>query len=202
VQSTTLSAGIITNRRAIESNVLVDDGQIIVLGGLIEERIEGNEDKVPGLGDVPVVGQLFRYDSRKRVKTNLLVFLRPVIVRDGSDAHGITADRYDYIRGLRGDSTLPSHWALPDLKPMPLPPMPPAPPREPKRPAGEGPQQGGALAPAPGAAPREGAPAAGLAAQPPAPVSASRPSTVIQTAPNEVVVPLRPGTALVPASGS
>jgi len=209
VQSTTLSAGIITNRRAIESNVLVDDGQIIVLGGLIEERIEGNEDKVPGLGDVPVVGQLFRYDSRKRVKTNLLVFLRPVIVRDGSDAHGITADRYDYIRGLRGDSTLPSHWALPDLKPTPLPPMPPAPPREPKRPAGEGTQQGGA--PAPGASPQEGGPAAGpaaqqgvasgLAAQPPAPVSASRPSTVIQTAPNEVVVPLRPGTALVPASG-
>src|SRR5690606_1354646 len=124
VQSTTLSAGIITNRRAIESNVLVDDGQIIVLGGLIEERIEGNEDKVPGLGDVPVVGQLFRYDSRRRVKANLPVFLRPVIVRDGSDAHGITADRYDYIRGLRGDSALPSHWALPDMKPEALPGMP------------------------------------------------------------------------------
>src|SRR5690606_20160032 len=56
VQNTTLSAGIITNRRAIESNVLVDDGQIIVLGGLIEERVEGGEQKVPGLGDVPIVG--------------------------------------------------------------------------------------------------------------------------------------------------
>ncbi len=198
VQNTTLSAGIITNRRAIESNVLVDDGQIIVLGGLIEERIQGNEDKVPGLGDVPVVGQLFRYDSRKRVKTNLLVFLRPVIVRDGSDAHGITADRYDYIRGLRGDSTLPPHWALPDLKPSPLPPMPPAPPREPRRPAGETPQQGDAPAPGPGTQRDAVAPPP---AQPPAPVSASRPSTVIQNAPNEVLVPLRPGTALVPASG-
>ncbi len=208
VQSTTLSAGIITNRRAIESNVLVDDGQIIVLGGLIEERIEGNEDKVPGLGDVPVVGQLFRYDSRKRVKTNLLVFLRPVIVRDGSDAHGITADRYDYIRGLRGDSALPSHWALPDMKPTPLPPMPPSPPREPARPAGDAPQHGGAPAVAPsaqqrgdsaaGPADQQGV-AAGMAAQPPAPVSASRPSTVIQNAPNEVMVPLRPGTSLAPA---
>ncbi|MFO1301068.1 MAG: type II secretion system secretin GspD [Burkholderiaceae bacterium] len=199
VQSTTLSAGIITNRRAIESNVLVDDGQIIVLGGLIEERIEGNEDKVPGLGDVPVVGQLFRYDSRKRVKTNLLVFLRPVIVRDGADAHGITADRYDYIRGVRGDSALPSHWALPDMKPDPMPPMPSPPARSPKAPAGPAPE--GSAAPQGPAAPQGSvAPAAAdMATQAPAPVSASRPSTVIQTAPNEVVVPLRPGTSLVPA---
>ncbi len=184
VQSTSLSAGIITNRRAIESNVLVDDGQIIVLGGLIEERIEGGEDKVPGLGDVPVLGQLFRYDSRKRVKTNLLVFLRPVIVRDGSDAHGITAGRYDYIRGLRGESTLPPHWAMPDMKPTPLPDMPAPPAREPRAPS----QPGAGLAPA-----LRGATEA------PASISASRPSTVIQTAPNEVVVPLRPGTALAPS---
>ncbi|RPH66295.1 MAG: type II secretion system protein GspD [Burkholderiales bacterium] len=187
VQSTTLSAGIITNRRAIESNVLVDDGQIIVLGGLIEERIEGNEDKVPGLGDVPVVGQLFRYDSRRRVKTNLLVFLRPVIVRDGSDAYGITADRYDYIRGLRGDSALPSHWALPDMKPAPMPAMPAPPAPAPNVPAGQAPQSS-RLSPAPE-----------VATQPPAPVSTSRPSTVMQTAPNEVIVPLRPGTTLAPA---
>ena len=201
VQSTTLSAGIITNRRAIESNVLVDDGQIIVLGGLIEERIEGNEDKVPGLGDVPVVGQLFRYDSRRRVKTNLLVFLRPVIVRDGSDAHGVTADRYDYIRGLRGDSALPSHWALPDMKPEALPGMPAPPPPDPgaagrRAPATEGAANGQPpAAPVPSVAPA----APGAATQPPAPVSSSRPSTVIQTAPNEVVVPLRPGTSLAPA---
>jgi general secretion pathway protein D len=189
VQSTTLSAGIITNRRAIESNVLVDDGQIIVLGGLIEERIEGNEDKVPGLGDVPVVGQLFRYDSRRRVKTNLLVFLRPVIVRDGAGAHGVTADRYDYMRALRGDSQLPAHWALPDMKPEPLPGMPPAPTPLPGREGASAPaaQPGAALSPQPEAA-----------TQPPAPVVDSRPSTVIQTAPNEVVVPLRPGTSMVP----
>ena len=81
-QDRSLSAGLITNRRAIESNVLVDDGQIVVLGGLIEERVEGGTQKVPGLGDLPFIGQMFRYDSRKRVKTNLLVFLRPVVVRE------------------------------------------------------------------------------------------------------------------------
>ncbi|HEY0879796.1 MAG TPA: type II secretion system secretin GspD, partial [Zeimonas sp.] len=127
VQDTRLAAGIITNRRAIESNVLVDDGQIIVLGGLIEERIDGAAEKVPGLGDVPVVGQLFRYDTRKRVKTNLLVFLRPVVIRDGDDAHSVTADRYDYIRATRAGASLPPHWALPEFPPTPLREMPPPP---------------------------------------------------------------------------
>lgn len=127
VQSTTLASGIITNRRAIESTVLVDDGQIIVLGGLIEERIQGGQDKVPGLGDIPVLGQLFRYDNRRRVKTNLLVFLRPVIVRDSSLAHGVTSDRYEYMRSVRSNSALPEHWALPSFPPSELPGMPPAP---------------------------------------------------------------------------
>jgi len=197
VQNTTLAAGIITNRRAIESNVLVDDGQIIVLGGLIEDRIEGSVDKVPGLGDVPVFGQLFRYDSRKRTKTNLLVFLRPVIVRDGADARGITADRYDYIRAVRGDAALPPHWALPDFKATPLPEM-SAPLRQGAG-AGTPPASSRGDAPAPAVPGLAGSPsgAPAPASQPPAPVSNSRPSTVIQTAPNEVVVPLRPGTSLV-----
>ncbi|HMN82759.1 MAG TPA: type II secretion system secretin GspD [Burkholderiaceae bacterium] len=145
VQDRSLSAGLITNRRAIESNVLVDDGQIVVLGGLLEDRIEGSNEKVPGLGDIPVLGNLFRYDSRRRVKTNLMVFLRPVVVRDVDAAQGVTADRYDYIRQLRADSRLPSHWALPDLAPNPLPAMPPAPPPGmrvvPSQPQGS-PQQG------------------------------------------------------------
>ncbi len=158
VQDRTLAAGVITNRRAIESNVLVDDGQIVVLGGLIEERVEGGEQKVPGLGDVPLVGQMFRYDSRKRVKTNLLVFLRPVIIRDAEGAHGVTADRYDYIRGLRGDSRLPPHWLLPDFKPSPLPPLPAAP-------AGPGkPSAGGTPLPPAGTPPAAPAPEPGRAA--------------------------------------
>ena len=178
VQSVTLAAGIITNRRAIESNVLVDDGQIVVLGGLIEERVEGGEDKVPGLGDVPVVGQLFRYDNRRRVKTNLLVFLRPVVVRDGEAAYGVTADRYEYMRLLRGDSGLPEHWLLPDFKPSELPPMPQPPSRRP--PPG--------IAPAPASL----APEIDEAVQrEPAPIQRSVPTTINPPrGANEVVVPL------------
>jgi len=200
VQDTRLAAGIITNRRAIESNVLVDDGQIIVLGGLIEERIDGAVEKVPGLGDVPVVGQLFRYDSRKRVKTNLLVFLRPVVIRDGNDAYSVTADRYDYIRATRSGASLPQHWALPDFPPTPLSPMPPAP--------GEAGARGASPTgdAAPGSAPATGqgallSPGAAAATQAPAPVFVSRPTTVIRTAPNEIVVPLRRPDAPAAADG-
>jgi type II secretory pathway component GspD/PulD (secretin) len=74
-----------TNKRQIESNVLVDDGGVIVLGGLLQDQYSGNEQKVPGLGDVPVIGNLFRTETRSRSKTNLMVFLRPVIMRD---SHG------------------------------------------------------------------------------------------------------------------
>ena len=101
VEDTTQAAGIITSRRAIESNVLVDDGQIVVLGGLIQDDVKGNVSKVPLLGDIPLLGRLFRYDSRKRTKTNLLVFLRPVVLRDAASAWDVTASRYDYI-GQRG----------------------------------------------------------------------------------------------------
>lgn len=143
VPTATTAQGIVTNRRAIETNVLVDDGQIVVLGGLIEERVEGGESKVPGLGDVPVVGQLFRYDNRKRTKTNLLVFLRPVVLRDAEAAYGVTSDRYDYMRGLQGNSSLPKHWALPDFPPSDLVPMPPPPGRRP----GEGERPPASLVP-------------------------------------------------------
>ncbi|MDX1670402.1 MAG: type II secretion system secretin GspD, partial [Limnobacter sp.] len=70
VVDSTNAAGVITNKRSIESNVLVDDGNIIVLGGLVEDRVTGNEEKVPGIGDVPVLGSFFRYDNRRRMKTN------------------------------------------------------------------------------------------------------------------------------------
>jgi len=76
------NAGPITNKRSIESNVLVEDGCIIVLGGLIEDTYAGNQDKVPVLGDIPGSGSLFRSETRSRSKTNLMVFLRPVVVRD------------------------------------------------------------------------------------------------------------------------
>lgn len=116
VEDTSLAAGIVTSRRAIESNVLVDDGQIVVLGGLIQDDVKGNVSKVPLLGDIPFLGRLFRYDSRKRTKTNLLVFLRPVVLRDAASAWDVTASRYDYI-GQRGqEAQLGSLAGLADVR--------------------------------------------------------------------------------------
>jgi general secretion pathway protein D len=101
IQGTTLSnpAGPVTNKRSIESAVVVDDGGIVVIGGLIEDSWTMGEDKVPVLGDIPLLGAMFRYETRKRAKTNLMVFLRPLIIRDAATTQGITADRYDYVIG-------------------------------------------------------------------------------------------------------
>lgn len=99
------AAGIITNKRSIESNVLVDDGQIIALGGLMEDSDIAITEKVPLLGDIPGLGFLFRYETKKRAKTNLMVFLRPYVVRNGQQSDGIVANRYDYMRNLGSDLT-------------------------------------------------------------------------------------------------
>jgi general secretion pathway protein D len=88
-----------TNVRSIETNVLVDDGQIIVLGGLIEDSYGDGVQKVPLLGDIPYLGALFRYENKNRKKTNLLVFLRPYIMRTAQATDRLTQDRYEYIRG-------------------------------------------------------------------------------------------------------
>ena len=102
------SADIITNRRTLESTVLVDSGQIVVLGGLIQDDQQSAQDKVPLLGDIPVVGRLFRYESRNRKRTNLMIFLRPVVLKDEKAAASLTADRYEYIRGLQqGENVKP-----------------------------------------------------------------------------------------------
>lgn len=117
------NAGPITNKRSIESTVLIDDGAIIALGGLVEDSYESGEEKVPLLGDIPLAGNLFRYDSRKRTKTNLVVFLRPVILRSKESYSGITNSRYDYVigqqRGIVGDDTLLKHErTAPELPPI------------------------------------------------------------------------------------
>lgn len=122
VLDTTNSSGIITNKRSIESNVLVDDGEIIVLGGLMEEQTQDSNEKVPGLGDVPVLGNLFKYQSRKNTKTNLMVFLRPTVIRTGEQSNSVMADRYDYIRGVQS-SAQPPRSLLPDGAPPVLPPL-------------------------------------------------------------------------------
>ncbi|NHZ77885.1 type II secretion system protein GspD [Massilia sp. CCM 8695] len=92
------TAGVTTNVRIIENNVIADDGQIIVLGGLITDDTSDGEDRVRGLADIPVLGNLFKYRKRERSKTNLMVFLRPVIVRSKEDSNAIASDRYDFMR--------------------------------------------------------------------------------------------------------
>ncbi|MCO5116440.1 MAG: type II secretion system secretin GspD [Burkholderiaceae bacterium] len=94
--------GIITNKRAIESSVLVDDGAIVVLGGLMEDEYTESEDKVPGLGDIPVVGNLFKSRNRSITKSNLMVFLRPVVVRDAVDSEAFSLSRYELMRAAQG----------------------------------------------------------------------------------------------------
>lgn len=121
IQDTTNAAGVITNKRSIESTVLVDDGQIIVLGGLIQDDMRDGMDKVPGLGDIPFLGSLFKYETRKHVKTNLMVFLRPKILRNASAATSLTGNRYDYIRNEQGNTAASAHLFLPDVKTPQLP---------------------------------------------------------------------------------
>ncbi len=106
------NTGPTTSKRSIESNVIVDDGAILVLGGLIEDRFEDNNSKVPLLGDIPFVGALFRSESRTKRRTNLLVFLRPIVMRTGEDASKLTFDRYDLIRGQQQGVQPKSHLFL------------------------------------------------------------------------------------------
>jgi general secretion pathway protein D len=115
-----------TNKRTIESNVLVEDGAIVVLGGLLQDEYSGNEEKVPGLGDVPLFGNLFKGEARTRKKTNLMVFLRPVVVRDAQATGQLSLDRYDLMRaGLQAAQPVPN--TLVPINEAPL--LPPAPAR-------------------------------------------------------------------------
>ncbi len=117
------SADIITNKRSLESTVLVDNGQIVVLGGLIQDDQQASIDKVPVLGDIPYLGALFKYETRNRKRTNLMVFLRPVVLKDEKAAASITADRYEYIRNLQQETRMPWSGILPGDPLKPLPPL-------------------------------------------------------------------------------
>lgn len=98
------ASGLITNKRSIESTVLVDDGAIVVLGGLLQDEFSANQQKVPGLGDVPLFGNLFKSETRSRRKTNLMVFLRPVVVRDARETSSLALDRYELMRSVQQES--------------------------------------------------------------------------------------------------
>ncbi len=122
----TTNAGPSTTKRSIENTVVVDDGAILVLGGLIEDRFVTTKSKVPILGDIPIIGALFRSESRERRRTNLMVFLRPVVLRDADSANRLSLDRYDQIRGEQKASQPEPSLVLPINESPVLPPLRPA----------------------------------------------------------------------------
>lgn len=175
--------GVTTNIRVIESNVVADDGQIIVLGGLIEDTEGDGEERVRGLASIPVVGNLFKYRTRTRNKVNLMIFLRPVVVRSKEESHSIALDRYRYMRAA-GEAAQPTeNFFLRNLGAPVLPPLTdgqPPPngvlatvPPKPATPAPATDAQAPAKAPQPGAQ----APAPGAAVQPPAAPAPATPPT-------------------------
>ncbi len=89
------------NKRSLESTVLVEDGQIVALGGLLEDSYTDSTEKTPFLGDIPVLGALFRYETKARVKTNLMVFLRPYVIRTTEQSDALTNDRYGLMKDMR-----------------------------------------------------------------------------------------------------
>ena len=120
------STGLITNKRSIESNVLVDDGSIIVLGGLLSDEYSGGASQVPLFGDIPVIGWLFKSESRTRTKKNLMVFLRPVVMRDAASSDALSNNRYQQMMGLQqnaqpGFNPILGSGNAPVLPPAPVP---------------------------------------------------------------------------------
>ncbi|MEN9659089.1 MAG: type secretion system protein GspD [Pseudomonadota bacterium] len=117
----TNGAGLATKTRSIDSKVLVDDGQIIVLGGLIEDRVSVKRSQVPLLGDIPYLGAFFRYEDRKSEKVNLMVFLRPVVLRDADATRALSSDRYQYLRAEQNHFERPASFVLPEMPAVALP---------------------------------------------------------------------------------
>jgi general secretion pathway protein D len=99
IESFTTTTGLVLSKRALESSVIVDDQQVAVLGGLIQDSFTDGSDRVPIVGDLPIIGAFFRYDARKRQKVNLLIFLKPTVVRSDVQGKALTSERYEYIMG-------------------------------------------------------------------------------------------------------
>jgi general secretion pathway protein D len=118
------TTGLITNKRSIESNVLVEDGQVVVLGGLLSDEYTGENDQVPGLGSLPILGNLFRSENRTRNKTNLMVFLRPVVLRDSLATEGASNERYRNMLDLQRSSHLPASGPMTVENSMTMPALP------------------------------------------------------------------------------
>ncbi|MEB0138345.1 MULTISPECIES: type II secretion system secretin GspD [unclassified Undibacterium] len=114
--STTSPNGPSTTQRSITTNVLVEDGSILALGGLIQDTVNDAVEKVPVLGDIPFLGNLFKYQTAKRNKTNLMVFLRPTIVRSADQSTDVSVNRYDYMRAQMMPASGGNAGLLPEMK--------------------------------------------------------------------------------------
>ncbi len=190
----TSNAGPSTNKRSIESNVVVDDGQILVLGGLIEDRYTDNRSQVPLLGDIPYIGALFRSESRTKTRTNLMVFLRPVVMRDAATANKLSLDRYELIRSFQKDQQPPKSVLVPINDSPVVPPL---------RRVEEGAdlsaaQSSPGTAQGPIARPKPAAPGSADPASTPSQTPQTPPSTPAPTVP--VIVPVLVPMPMAPAS--
>lgn len=122
-QSAAGAVDLITNERTLETTVIVDDGQILVLGGLLEDVLRESEQRVPFLGRIPGLGAMFRSRKTDMVKTNLLVFIRPKILRDASQTTIETNSKYDFIRNVLKEKSADGINLMRDAEPFALPPF-------------------------------------------------------------------------------
>jgi general secretion pathway protein D len=202
------AADLVTNKRSIDTTVIADDGNIVVLGGLIEEQVTENVQAVPLLSKLPLIGDLFTFRDRSRKKTNLMVFLRPVIVRSGDDMLGFTQDRYESMRLREQKSAMDRNLILPRFAPPTLPEFyqpPPKPVPEPKEEAPakdvkpiEAPVTAAPVAPMPVETPPAAAPEA---VAPVEPVEAPKPTPTLKEAPPLPPPPPGPAELLGPPPG-
>jgi general secretion pathway protein D len=173
--SSLVAGQLITNKRSFDSVVLVEDGNYVVLSGLIEDKTNVSQQKVPLLGDIPFLGWLFRYENRERNRTNTMVFLRPIIVRDEGTSAAIANERYEYMRTQMVDARVPDNLIFRDLNVAPITPTVP---RDTPPPAATPPTESlpapaaASAAPATPAAPPAPPAAPGTAAAAAAPVAA------------------------------
>ena len=116
--------GLITNKRSIESNIVIADGAVVVLGGLLSDNYSDSNQQVPGLGSIPFFGNLFKSESRSRSKNNLMVFLRPVVVRDDLSTEVLSSGRYQDMQNLQTEAARASTPTLPVSNDQVLPALP------------------------------------------------------------------------------
>ncbi len=111
----TSGTDLVLNKRSFETSVIVEDGNFVVISGMIQDQVNENQYKVPLLSSIPLLGALFRYDTREHIKTQTMVFLRPTVIRDEQASRSVMLDRYDYIRNELEKAAPPFNPVLPDM---------------------------------------------------------------------------------------